>query len=132
MVNNLLIVTMVFLLASCNSQENKSKVNIGEQAAVLPISNDWQKDKEGCLKLRNEKLAYWLITENNLRNSNKADFLKVFGAANKIDNINNQEVLIYYFDCVCKNSKLYENGDKCYASFYFEKDTFKIEEFICE
>ena len=129
---NLITLLVLVLATSCNLKDDKQKESVAKSVEILSISNDWIKDKDGCLKLRNEKLAYKLIAENNLKNSNKADFLKVFGIANKIDSVKNQEVLIYYFDCVCQNGELYENGDKCYANFYFENGRLKTEEFICE
>lgn len=131
MVSNLLNIAILFLLVSCHSQNDTLK-EPNETIKTLPLSNDWIRDKNGCLKLRSEKLAYKLISENNLKNGVKEDFIKVFGAANKIDKINNKEVLIYYFDCICINNKLREDGDKCYANFYFEIDKLKSEEFICE
>jgi len=132
MASNLLAIVMVFLFAGCHSQNNESSKQAGKDIQAKYVPNDWIKDKCGCLKLRNEKLAYKLIHENNLTKGTKDDFLKVFGAANKIDNANNKEVLIYYFDCVCVNNNLKDNGDKCYASFYFEKNKLKAESFICE
>lgn len=68
-------------------------------------------------------MSYWRLGVKIVGFSSKA---------NEIDSINNQEVLIYYFDCVCNKGKLNLKGDKCYSNFYFEKDKLKTEEFICE
>lgn len=129
---NLLNISLILLLTSCNPQGGEKKEDTNKQATVLSLPNDWQKDKDGCLKLRNEKLANKLISENNLKGSHKIAFLNIFGKANEIDNTNKEEVLIYYFDCVCNSGKLNVKGDKCYAKFHFENGKLKTEEFICE
>jgi len=128
MVNNLLIITLFYLCTGYQNNSHSTEFKNTEQV----LTNDWIKDKNGCLKLRNKELAYKLIEENNLKNKSKEEFLKVFGVANKNDTIKNNEILIYYFDCVCFSNQLKENGDKCYANFYFEKEQLKSEEFICE
>jgi hypothetical protein len=63
--SNLLALLIFFMLASCQSQSNEPLKEPNKNIIALPISNDWVKDKDGCLKLRNEKLAYKLIEENN-------------------------------------------------------------------
>lgn len=123
-------ILLIFLSFSCNSTDNKKIIN--NNSKDLIELNDWKKDKEGCLKLRNEKLANKLIIENNLQNGNKKSFTQVFGVANKIEKRNSEVVLIYYFDSVCKEGNIYEKGDKCYANFYFKEDVLKSQEFICE
>lgn len=124
---------MLFLFADCHSPSNEPSKEPDKTRQTTPVSNDWIRDKEGCLKLRNIELAHKLIEENNLKNGTKDSFFKVFGIANKVDSSTaNEEVLIYYFACVCINNKINMEGDKCYANFYFEKGKLKSEEFICE
>ena len=127
---NLYLVFLFIILYNCNSQDN----NIRKENTTVKseISNNWKKDKDGCLKLRSKKLAENLIKDYNLNNKYKSDFRKVFGKPNKIEKENNQEVYVYYFDCTCVKGNIVKGSDKCYAEFYFDNDKFKDVIFICE
>lgn len=132
MVSKFITLTLLLCIVGCHSINNESSKDTVENLTTKFKTNDWIKDSQGCLKLRNEKLAYKLIEENNLKNGAKEDFVKVFGIANKIDSTINNVILIYYFDCICIDNKLNVEGDKCYASFHFNNGRLKSEEFICE
>lgn len=130
--NNILLIMLLCVFCGCNGQTSSSEPQapaIQEQDVSI---NDWQKDKNGCLKIRTKELAETLIEKYNLKNKTQSEFLNVFGIPNKKEERNNQQVLIYYFDCVCDNGELVEGGDKCYAEFYFENDSLKNEIFLCE
>lgn len=127
---NSLLIFSAYLFLSCNGQTSSSEPQeIQEQVTLM---NDWQKDKNGCLKIRNKELAERLVTENALRSKTKKDFVKIFGEPNQTESEQEQFVLIYFFDCVCQDNEPIKGGDKCYARFYFKQDRLNLEEFICE
>ncbi len=47
----------MFLFGGCHSPSNEPSKSPNKNIEVMQITNDWIKDKDGCLKLRNEKLA---------------------------------------------------------------------------
>lgn len=116
------------LFLSCNGQDTHSKKMVIEQNEM----NEWKQDENGCLKIRSMILAEKLVSENALRNKTKKDFVKIFGEPNQTENLLEESILIYFFDCVCQNNVPINGGDKCYAKFYFEQDRLNSEEFICE
>jgi len=128
----LLSIGIILLLQSCNSQPNGKVKTNNPTTSNEEVTNDWKKDKVGCLKLRTEQLATTLIKNNQLVNATKERFLKVFGSPNETQDREGKEVLIYYFDTVCVDGKLKQAGDKCYANFYFVGNSLGYQEFICE
>jgi hypothetical protein len=129
---NSLIILLCLLFFGCNSHEQNSKPVYDKAEQKSEKMNEWQKDKNGCLQIRNKKLAEDLLLKYNLKNKSQSDFLKVFGLANEKKTSDNQQVLIYYFDSVCNENELVKDGDKCYAEFYFENDSLKKEIYLCE
>lgn len=126
---SVLLVFCSFICSCYSKTERNDKVPIQE---ARQFRNDWQRDKDGCLKLRNERLALDLIMKHNLSNSNKANFIDVFGSPNDLFSIEKGMVLVYYFDCNYSGSTVVERSDKCYAKFFFEQDQLRKKEFICE
>jgi hypothetical protein len=129
---NSLIILLSLLLFGCNGHVQNSKpvyINAEQKNETM---NEWQKDRNGCLKIRNKKLAEDLLKKHNLKNKSQSDFLKVFGLANEKKTSDNQQVLIYYFDSVCNENELVKDGDKCYAEFYFKNDSLQNEIYLCE
>jgi hypothetical protein len=120
----LILITCLSIFIDCNNKERKY---INQNSDLNQYKNDWKLDKNGCLNLRNIKLADSLISKFDLTRKSKEDFLKVFGEPNKFE----QDELIYYFDCACdENSDI--NGDKCYATFYFKDNKLNDKNFACE
>lgn len=106
----------VLLLCSCASKQ---------------INNDWNKDQNGCLQLRNKDLANKLIKENALMNGSESNFLKVFGKPDSINQTSDAKILVYYMLSMCENSKPVEDSDKCWAEFHFESGELKSSNFPC-
>jgi len=129
---NSLVILFYLLLCCCNGNETNSNSVYNKVEQTNVVMNEWKKDKNGCLKIRNKKLAETLLQKYNLRNRTQSEFLKVFGVANEKKASDNQQILVYYFDSVCNENELVKGGDKCYAQFYFEKDSLKKEIFLCE
>lgn len=103
------IICQLFIM-SCNQDKNTS-----EDA----IKNDWIKDKNGCLKLRTEKLADSLINKYHLYSKSQKEFIKIFGEGNY--KTNNE--IYYYFDSECTNyDQIEKNSDKCVFIFEFKKN----------
>jgi hypothetical protein len=127
--SKLRLLFLLFTIIGCNGQEKKSS---NQNATVSIYENDWKKDKNGCLKLRNKKLADSLILEFNLELKSMDEFTKVFGVPNITDVSENQDVLIYYFNCLCYKNVPTKNSDKCYAEFYFKDKKFIKKIFLCE
>ncbi len=129
---NSLFVLFSLLLFGCNSHNQNSKLDNDNSEQKSNNIIKWQKDKNGCLKIRSKKLAEDLLKEHYLKNKSESDFLKVFGLANEKKKSNNQRVLVYYFDSVCNETELLKDGDRCYAEFYFENDLLKNVIYLCE
>ncbi|GIV45094.1 MAG: hypothetical protein KatS3mg035_2222 [Bacteroidia bacterium] len=129
----LIMFIWTYLLIECNYGQNKHKSSNINNVKVMNLTiNDWQKDKEGCLKLRTKVLAEKLIIEHELYEKGKNDFLKIFGQPNEIRQNEKQLILIYYFDTVCQDGRIQKNGDKCYANFYFNNNKLIMREYLCE
>lgn len=110
------VVLTLMLLYSC-----KLKPNPG-----------WIKDKNGCLGIRNQKLAKTMIDQSDLMGSSETDFMKVFGPPDTTTEDNDIRMLIYYWGSMCEQNKPATGADKCYARFYFKKDRLSSTDFICE
>ena len=92
----------------------------------------WIKDKNGCLGIRNQKLAKALIDQYDLMGDTESDFIKVFGLPDTTDNQYDKHILIYYWGGICENSKPTKEADKCYAQFYFKDEKLSSADFTCE
>lgn len=126
---SVLLVFCSFICSCYSKTERNDNVPIQE---ARQFRNDWQRDRDGCLKLRNERLALDLIMGHNLNSSNQANFIDVFGSPNDIFSIEKGMVLVYYFDCNCSGNIAVEGSDQCYAKFFFEHNRLTRKEFICE
>ena len=111
-----MIILTLALLGSC-----KLKPNAG-----------WIKDKNGCLGIRNQKLATEMINQYDLMGDAETDFTKVFGQPDTTTEDNGTRTLIYYWGNICENNNPTTGSDKCYAQFYFKKDKLSSTDFICE
>lgn len=131
MKNSIILIFACFIF-SCNNSENSISIINNSQVSKSEM-NDWQKDKDGCLKLRTKELAEELIKKNNLYKKRREDFLQIFGKPNEIKQEGNKYViLIYYFDSSCIEGQLQKDSEKCYANFYFSNDKLVREVYLCE
>jgi hypothetical protein len=128
--NKSLLVLLSLIFLSCNGQETSKSKETKKQS--INHTNDWKRDEYGCLKLRNKKLADSLIKKHNLEQETVEKFEQVFGQPNDTKVVNTQNVLIYYFDCICKENTIVKNSDKCYAEFYFKNNKLIDKIFLCE
>ena len=103
------------------TKENK---NISMQKAR------WKYDRLGCLKLRNESMSETLIDGFKLESASEYRFVEIFGQPNVKTERNGDKILIYYFDSVCKDNKIIENSDYCYAEFIFRLDKLTKRNYI--
>lgn len=116
-VSNIILFNAILLFAACTR---------------FPIENNWSRDKEGCLGLRNKALADSLINQYQLMGKSEDIFLKVFKSPNDTEHVDNNEILVYYWGGVCESHKLIMGGDKCYAKFHFKAGCFASVDFSCE
>jgi hypothetical protein len=118
------------------SLENKSMIahndSISTNDTLLQFINEWKKDSLGCLKLRTKAKAEVILQFLKKDTLTKRIVYYNFGIPNELQHYSNNLILIYYFDCACNNNKLIVKSDKCYAKFYFQNDTFKEIDYVCE
>jgi hypothetical protein len=119
----LTIIAFATLFIQCKWTTNKT---------VQTSNSNWTKDKNGCMHIRDEKLANTLLSDNGLMNNSKEAFLKVFDSPNETVREIGTEILIYYWSTVCDGNKIIADGDKCYARFYFKEDKLVSTDFPCE
>jgi hypothetical protein len=116
-VGNIILLNFILLFAACTR---------------FPIENNWSRDKEGCLGLRNKALADSLISQYQLMGKSEDVFLKAFKSPNDIEHTAYDEILVYYWGGVCESHKLIMDGDKCYAKFHFKAGGLASVDFTCE
>ena len=128
--NKLLIILISLTFLSCNGQETNKRKEVEKQSNNH--KNNWKRDSKGCLKLRNKKLADSLIKKYDLEQKTIEEFKQVFGDPNDKKIMDTQNILIYYFDCICKDDVIVKDSDKCYAEFYFKNEKLVDKIYICE
>ncbi|GAA3978479.1 hypothetical protein [Mucilaginibacter dorajii] len=116
-INNIIVLGSILFCAACSR---------------FPVENNWSRDKEGCLGLRNKALADSLINQYQLMGKSETIFLKVFKSPNDTEHVDDDEILVYYWGGVCEGHKLVTDGDKCYAKFYFKASGLAFVDFTCE
>lgn len=129
--DKLIAIILLLVFLGCNESKMEERKS-SEKQLVGNYINNWIKDTQGCLKLRSRELADSLIRAHNLESKSIDEFKLVLGLPNEVEVIDKQNILIYYFDCACKDSLILENSDKCYAKFYFENGRNTSRVFICE
>ncbi|GAA4743700.1 hypothetical protein GCM10023229_23940 [Flavisolibacter ginsenosidimutans] len=134
---NLFPLLLLSFSFSCTSHQ----INAVQESAANPQTNDtlvkyvddWKKDSVGCLKLRTrekgETIIRFLKKDSVIT---KATLYQNLGTPNEVQENNDNFVLIYYFDCLCKDGSLVKDADKCYAKFYTKSALFTDVDFICE
>jgi hypothetical protein len=103
------ICAVVIFLYSCEHRNAKR--------AVI---NNWTMDSCGCKHQRSKLLAKTLIDENRLMRNSKEKFLSIFGSPNQVEQNNDYDILIYYFDSICDENKPSVGSDTSFAKFYFK------------
>jgi hypothetical protein len=131
----LFVMTTLTMCQGTNSEElrtNKPIVTTRSKYKSKSInSQKWIVDQYGCLRLRDEKLAQAIITENSLKHSTKRNFIRAFGKPNQKDSSASQDILIYFFDSSCENDTL-DNAEKFEAIFLFRNDSLYSDMYICQ
>lgn len=110
------------LFPSCQNSRKETIHNFTESKDIPMKTNDWKRDKEGCLRLRSLGLAEELINKNDLLNKSKEKFLSVFGEPNDMIEDESISKLIYYIENVCKEGVPIRNADRCWIQFDFYND----------
>lgn len=117
----LLGVTMLLFSCSTNAQQETNK-----------IVEMWQSDSIGCAKIRTKELSNLMIDSFHLDSTDEENFIKYFGNPNMRALRNDNLVLSYYFDRICRDNKFVEGSDYCIAEFTFEKGRLVQRNYICQ
>ena len=100
---------------------------------LLKYTDEWKKDSLGCLKLRTKRKAEKIIEMLTRDRIDEKKLYQNLGKPNEIKKTpDGGYVLTYYFDSVCRNGKLVNGSDKCYANIYMLFDVYKSVDYIYE
>lgn len=91
-------------------------------------SDAWKNDINGCVRIRNNKLAEKLVRDNELKGASKSRFMEVFGKPDKEE----KTTLTYYFGAVCNGTKIVAHTDTCFAEFTFKEGKLTGQDYICQ
>lgn len=125
-INNLLaiLVSSSIMVISCNDTTK-------QEAQTENQLNDWKIDSLGCNGIRSEILSEKLIKEHNLKGDEISSFLKTFGKPNREDTINQEIILGYCFNSICREGRLVDSSDYCISEFHFINGRFEEGIYIC-
>ena len=126
-----LLIFLIICLYSCMNQNNSKLEKETIKKENFSYSNNWKEDYNGCKGLRNIKLSDSLILEYGLKNSDIDSFIVVFGKPNfRVENDDNID-LYYYYDNYCKDFKIIDSLDKCYAEYRFKLSKYVSKKYSC-
>lgn len=133
-VNMILLQVLMCLNLACSNNKNTIIVNENKHinTEIEMLIEKWQTDSLGCLKLRNKQIAETIIDSLKLENKSQSEFVKVFGIPNAETNRNDNKILIYYFDRLCRDNQIVEGSDYCFAEFTFKSDKLTQRNYICQ
>jgi len=117
----MLSLILIFLISCSNAPQREMK------EVIL-----WKSDSLGCEKIRTKEMAEKIIDSLKLSEVNESEFLKYFGNPNTRVNREENIVLGFYFDALCRDNKLIDSADYCIAEFTFKGKKLIQRNYVCQ